>query len=153
MKLSSLAAAACVLLAAAPPVAAQATVSGIRNLAFGPVIRGVATHVFPNDAVKSGQFRFITAIGNQVRLQFTLPNRLNGPSGATMPISFSTTDGIAVGTGATSVPVTFNPNTSQTFNIVSSTTINVFIGGTVTPAAAQAIGSYTNTITFTLTVL
>jgi hypothetical protein len=140
----------CVLLAAAPPAAAQITVTGIRNLAFGPVIRGVATHVLPSDAVKSGQFQFVTAIGNRVRLQFTLPTRLNGPAGATMPISFGTTDGIAVGKAA---PVTFNPNTAQTFSIVSSTTINVFIGGTVTPAAAQALGAYTNTITLTVTVL
>jgi hypothetical protein len=150
MRMSSLAA-ACALLAAASPATAQVTVSGIRNLAFGPVIRGVATHVLPSDAVKSGQFRFVTAIGNQVRLQFTLPNRLNGP--ANLPISFSTTDAIALGSGPASVPVTFNPNAAQTFNIVSSTTINVFLGGTVTPAAGQALGAYTNTITFTVTVL
>ncbi len=152
MRLSSLAA-ACALLASASPAAAQVTVSGIRNLAFGGVIRGVATHVFPNDAVKSGQFRFVTAIGNTVRLQFTLPNRLNGPAGARLTIGFSTTDGIAVGSAPSSVPVTFNPNAAQTFNIVTSTTINVFLGGTVTPTAAQAFGSYTNTITLTVTVM
>ncbi len=152
MKFFSLVA-ACALLTAAPPAAAQITVSGIRNLAFGPVIRGVATHVFPNDAVKSGQFQFVTAIGNRVRVQFTLPNRLNGPAGARMPISFSTTDAIAVGSAPSSIPVTFNPNTAQTFNIVTSTTINVFIGATATPAAAQALGAYANTITLTVTVL
>ena len=152
MRFSSFAA-ACALLTAASPAAAQITVSGIRNLAFGPVIRGVATHVFPNNPVKSGQFRFVTAIGNRVRVQFTLPNRLNGPAGATMPISFSTTDAIAVGTAAISVPVTFNPKGARVFVIVTSTTINVFIGGTVTPAAAQALGAYTNTITLTVTVL
>ena len=144
---------ACALLAAARPAAAQITVSGIRNLAFGPVIRGVATHVFPNDPVKSGQFRFVTAIGNRVRLRFTLPTRLNGPAGARLPISFGTADGIAVGNAPSSVPVTFNPNVAQTFVIVSSTTINVFIGGTVTPAATQALGAYTNTITLTVTIL
>ena len=149
MRLSPLAA-ACALLAAASPATAQITVAGVRNLAFGPVIRGVATHVAPTDAVKSGQFRFVTAIGNRVRVQFTLPNRLNGPAGATMPISFSTTDAFAVGSAA---PVTFNPNNAQTFTIVSSTTINVFIGGTVSPAAAQTLGAYTNTITLTVTVL
>jgi hypothetical protein len=51
------------------------------------------------------------------------------------------------------VPVSFDPNASQTFNIVTSTTINVFLGGTVTPAANQATGDYTNTITLTVTVL
>lgn len=152
MRLSSYAA-TCALMAIASPAAAQATVSGIRNLAFGPVIRGVATRVPPSDAVKSGQFRFVTPIGSQVRLQFTLPSRLDGPSGARLPISFGTTDAIALGSGATSVPVTFNPNTSATFTVVSSTTINVFLGGTVTPAAAQALGAYTGTITFTVTVL
>lgn len=152
MRLSSLAA-ACALLATATPAAAQITVTGVRNLAFAPVIRGVATHVFPNDAVKSGQFRFVTAIGNDIRIRFTLPTRLNGPSGATLPISFSSTDAIAQGTGPTSVPVTFNPNTTSTFTVVTSTTINVFLGGTVSPAANQALGNYTNTITLTVTVL
>ena len=88
-----------------------------------------------------------------MRFRFTLPTRLNGPSGATMPISFGTTDAIAIGQGPTSVPVTFNPNQQQTFQIVSSTTIFVFIGGRVTPAANQRQGNYTNTITFTVTVL
>jgi hypothetical protein len=146
-------AAACVLSAAARPAAAQVTVSGIRELDFGPVIRGVPMHVLPSDAVKSGQIRFVTAIGNTVRLQFTLPTRLNGPSSARLPISFGSTDGIAMGSASSSVPVTFNPNNSQTFNIVTSTTINVFLGATVSPAANQATGDYTNTITLTVTVL
>ena len=51
------------------------------------------------------------------------------------------------------MPVTFNPNTAQNFTIVTSTTINVFIGGTVTPAANQTLGAYTNTITLTVTIL
>ena len=58
-----------------------------------------------------------------------------------------------MGSAPSSVPVTFNPNAAQTFNIVTSTTINVFLGGTVTPTAAQAFGSYTNTITLTVTVM
>jgi hypothetical protein len=146
--------AACVLLAgAAQPAAAQITVSRVRDLNFGPVIRGLATHVGPSDPVKSGEFRFTVAIGAQVRLQFTLPNRLNGPAGATVPITFNATDGIATGTAPTSIPVTFDPRVAQTFNIVTSTTILVFIGATVTPTAAQALGTYTNTITLTVTLL
>jgi hypothetical protein len=152
MKLLSLAV-ACAMLFAAPPAAAQITVTGIRNLAFGGVVRGVPSSVPPSHAVKSGQFRFVTAIGNTVRLQFTLPTRLNGPSGGRLNISFSATDAFALGSGGTSVPVTFNPNNAQTFNIVSSNTINVFIGGTVSPAANQTLGAYTNTITLTVTVM
>jgi hypothetical protein len=146
-------AALALLAAAARPAAAQVTVSRIRDLDFGPVIRGIATHVGPSDPVKSGEFQFTAAIGSRVRVRFTLPNRLNGPAGATMPISFGTTDAIATGTAPSSVPVTFNPNVAQTFNIVTSTVILVFIGGTVTPAGGQALGTYTNTITLTITLL
>jgi len=145
--------AALTLLAAAQPAAAQVTVSRIRDLNFGPVIRGIATHVGPSDPVKSGEFQFTVAIGSQVRVQFTLPNRLNGPAGANMPITFNGTDAIATGTAPISVPVTFDPKVAQTFNIVTSSTILVFIGGTVTPTAGQALGTYTNTITLTITKL
>lgn len=141
------------LLAASRGASAQLTVSGLRNLAFGPVIQGVASSVSPNDPVKSGQFEFIVPIGSRVRLQFTLPTRLNGPSGGRLTISFGTTDAVALGQGPTSVPVTFNPNTTQTFNIVSSNRIWVFLGGRVTPTAGQTTGAYTNTVTFTVTVL
>ena len=145
--------AAAALLAVTRPAAAQITVSPIRNLAFGPVIVGVPTRIGPSHPIRSGQFRLTAPLLLRVRFRFTLPNRLNGPLGATMPISFSNSDAIAVGTASSSVPVTFDPKVAQTFQIVSSTTINVFIGGTVTPAGNQRQGNYTNTITFTVTIL
>jgi len=141
-------------LAALPrSVEAQATVSPIRNLTFGPVIQGIPKHILPNDATRSGEFQFIATLNDNIRIAFTLPTRLNGPTGATMPIAFSTTDGIAQGTGPTSVPVTFNPNVSNQFQLVSSNRILVYVGGTVSPAANQRVGSYTATVTMTITIL
>lgn len=132
---------------------AQATVSPIRNLTFGPVIQGIPKHILPSDATRSGELQFIATLNDNIRIAFTLPTRLNGPTGATMPIAFSTTDGIAQGTGPTSVPVTFNPNVSSQFQLVSSNRILVYIGGTVSPAANQRTGAYTATITMTITIL
>jgi hypothetical protein len=140
-------------LAVTRSAAAQISVTRIRDLAFGPVIVGVPTSIPPSHPTRSGQFRLAAPLFTNVRFRFTLPTRLNGPSGARMPISFSSTDAIAIGQGPTSVPVTFNPNQQQTFQIVSSTTIFVFIGGRVTPAGNQRQGNYTGTITFTVTVL
>lgn len=151
MRLSSLAA-GCVLLATVTPAAAQVTVSGVRNLAFGAVITGIATHVLPSDAVKSGKFQVQSSNGNRVRLQFTLPNRLNGPAGATMPISFGTTDAITTGNAGNNNPITFDPNNSQSVQVVPSTPMVVFLGGTVSPAANQAVGAYANTITLIVTL-
>lgn len=140
-------------LALARSANAQATVSPLRDLTFGPVIQGIPKHILPSDATRSGNFQFIAPLNSNIRLSFTLPNRLNGPTGATMPIAFSTTDGIAQGTGPTSVPVTFNPNVSSQFQLVSSNRILVYIGGTVSPAANQRTGAYTATITMTITIL
>jgi hypothetical protein len=151
MRLSSLAV-GCALLATASPATAQVTVSGVRNLAFGAVMRGVASQVLPSDAVKSGKFQLQSTNGNRVRLQFTLPNQLNGPAGTTLTISFGATDATATGNAGNSNLVTFNPNTPQNLTIVPSTAIVVFLGGTVSPAANQAVGAYANTITITVTL-
>jgi hypothetical protein len=151
MRLSALVG-ACALLATATPATAQVTVSGVRDLAFGSVIRGIATQVLPSDAVKSGRFQVQSTNGTRVRLQFTLPNRLNGPAGATMPLSFAATDGLLSGNAGNNNPVVFNPSNSQTVQVVPSTPINVFLGGTVSPPANQAFGAYANTITLTVTV-
>jgi hypothetical protein len=151
MRLSALAG-ACALLAMATPATAQVTATGVRDLAFGAVIKGIATHVLPGDAVKSGRFQVQSNNGTRVRLQFTLPNSLNGAAGATMPISFGAGDAVLSGNAGNNNPVTFNPNNSQTVQVVPSSPIIVLLGGTVTPAANQAVGAYANTITLTVTV-
>lgn len=139
-------------LLATVPAAAQISVVPIRDLAFGPVIVGVASNVPPSHPTRSGQLQFTAPPMTRVRLRFTLPNRLDGPGGATLPIGFSNDDAIAVGTAPNSVPRTLNPKASSVF-VIPSPTMNVWIGGTVTPAGNQPQGSYTGTITFTVTVL
>ncbi len=143
------------LIALAPPrtAAAQTMVQGVRDLDFGVVIQGVAKQVLPSDPINSGQFYFRTpGIGSRVRVQFTLPAQLNGPAGATMPITFGATDAIAKGTAASSIPVTFDPRATASFTMTTSADANVWLGGRVTPAAAQRVGSYTNTVTLTITI-
>ena len=134
-------------------LSAQATVSPLRTLTFGPVIQGIPKHILPTDAIRSGEFQFIAPLTSNIRIAFTLPNHLNGPAGATMPISFGTTDGVAQGTAPTSQPATFNPNVSNQYQLVTSNRILVFIGGTVSPITTQRTGSYTATITMTITIL
>ncbi|MEO8634408.1 MAG: hypothetical protein ABI587_03925 [Gemmatimonadales bacterium] len=143
----------CLALATATrPLAAQSTVTGIRNLDFGPVIRGVPSSVSPNDPIRSGRFYVKHIINRQVQVQFTLPTRLNRVAGGgNMPITFATTDAVAKGTAPTSNPVTFNPNTTITFTLTSSADFFINLGGRVSPAAGQATGAYAGTITLTCT--
>lgn len=132
--------------------AAAQTVTGVRDLNFGIVIRGVQTTVAPNDAIKSGRFYVRHAIGRQVQVRFTLPTTLaRVAGGGTLPITFSATDAIAQGTAGNSVPLTFNPNNTQTFNLVTSADFYINLGGRVSPAAGQATGAYRGTVTLTCT--
>lgn len=139
-------------LLAAAPLAGQSTVTGIRDLAFGVVIRGVQTTVAPSDPVKSGRFYVRHRLNRQVRLQFTLPTQLaRVGGGGNLPITFPNNSAIAQGTAGSSVPVTFNPNVAQTFNLVTSADFFVNLGGRVSPAANQATGNYRGTVTLTVT--
>lgn len=140
------------LLALTSPARAQLTVTPLRDLAFGWVVPNVAKHILPSDPVRSAQWEFLVPIGSQVRLQFSLPNRLNSGNNR-LNISFGASDGIATGTAPSSVPVTFDPRTAQTFNIVTSDRIWVFLGGTVSPTRNQRAGVYRNTVTLIVTVL
>jgi hypothetical protein len=141
-----------VLLTAVRPLAGQSLVTGLRDLAFGAVIRGVQTTVAPSDPIRSGRFYVRHQLNRQVRLSFTLPTQLaRAGGGGNLPISFSTTDAIAQGTAPSSTPVTFNPNNPITFTLVTSADFYVNLGGRVSPAANQATGNYSGTVTLTCT--
>lgn len=132
---------------------AQLQVTGVRNLAFGPVIQGVPNTVAANEAVRSGEFEVIATLGNRLRVRFTLPNRLNGPAGATLNLSFSNSDGLALETGPGATPQTFNPHGNRTFTLVTGNRLLLFLGGQVSPTANQTTGAYTNTVTLTVTII
>lgn len=140
------------LTVSATAASAQSSVTGVRDLDFGVVIRGVQTTVAPNDPIRSGRFYVRHRLNRQVQVRFTLPTRLTRVGGGgNLNISFAATDAIAQGTAGSSVPVTFNPNNTQTFTLVSSADFYVNLGGRVSPAANQATGDYAGTVTLTCT--
>lgn len=136
---------------ASSSLAAQTACTGVRNLAFGPVIRGVQVTVAPSDPIRSGRFYIRHVLNRTVRVAFTLPTRLTRTGGGNLPITFTTTSGIAQGTGPSSVPVPFDPNTAITFSLVTSNDFYVNLGGRVSPAANQTTGNYTAPIVLTCT--
>jgi hypothetical protein len=142
------------VIAASQPLMGQVQVIGIRDLAFGAVIRGVQTSVSPSDPIRSGQFYLNYSAGGRVRLRFTLPSTLaRVGGGATMPISFKNGDAIIQGTAPGSPASSFNPGAvSNEFLLLPNPDANVWIGGRVSPAAAQASGTYVGTIVLSVTV-
>ena len=138
-------------LAAAPSAAAQISVSPIRDLAFGPVIVGIPSPVGPSHPTRSGQFRITAPVNTKVQVRFTLPSQLAGPAGAQLPINFSSNDAMAMGGWPGATPDLFNPKATRNLQFTGGTIYNVFIGGTVSPAANQRQGNYAATITLTVT--
>lgn len=137
------------LLAAPRPAHAQ-TVVGTQNLGFGNVIPGVPTTVLKTSAANSGQFR-ITGAGlfRSVTVRFTLPTVMNGPLGATMPITFGNTDAGISWQGTIGSQTTFDPNAPFTY-ILWLGSGTVYLGGRVNPSPTQQGGNYTGTITLTV---
>jgi hypothetical protein len=144
---------AAVLLGWPSPARAQLLATGIRNLAFGAVIPGVMTTVAPSDPVNSGEYEIQASLGTRLRLDFTLPTQLTGPSGATMPINFQNNDALLIETGPGAVSQNQNPKSMKPYTMTYGNRLLLFLGGAVTPAANQATGSYANTVSLTVTIM
>lgn len=141
-----------IALLCAAPLAAQVQVNRVDDIRFGNVLGGVANTVLRTDPVRAGRFDVITPPGVVINGQFVLPAVMNGPLGATMPISFAgTTAGYSDAQVITS-QIGFNPQFGGTVTATDGRA-SVFMGATITPAVGQAPGSYTATITLIVVVM
>lgn len=133
-------------------VEANITVNTGNPLDFGTLAAGANSTINVGDAA-AGTFN-ITGNGGQVDLGFTFLNggNLVGP-GTDIPITF---DGSSAAWGEESNDQsnTFDPTVGATTSALSAATDNtiyVFIGGSITAAANQTAGSYSEEITLTAT--
>lgn len=141
-----------VALLCAAPLAAQAQVTRVDDIRFGNVLGGVANTVLRTDPARAGRFDVITPPNVWLNGQFVLPAVMNGPAGATMPISFAGTTAGYSDAQAIGSQVGFNPQLGGTVRATDGRA-SVFMGATVTPAVGQAPGSYTATITLIVVIL
>jgi hypothetical protein len=140
-------------LVAARPLAAQFSVVGTRDLAFGSVIPGVTTLVGPMDPVRSGVFDITANQGTRLRLDFTLPTRLVSGGGAQLTINFANGDAILLETGPGSIPNSQNPKSMKPYTMTNGNRVLLYLGGNVTPTGTQATGVYTASVMLTVTIL
>ena len=135
------------LVAVTAPLAGQNQVTGIRDLDFGVVIRGVQTAIAPSDPIYSGRFYVNYRRNRDVQLQFILPTSLaRVAGGGSLAISFGPADAIAQGTSKPSQPVVFDPNVPQLMHLQTSGDFYINLGGRVSPTAVQPSGAYSGTI-------
>lgn len=122
------------------------SVAGTRDLDFGNVFPGVAKSIGVA-AATSGQFQLGGQVSANVNLSFTLPTDLVS-AGNNLPIGSWT--GCTSATNTTAGCTSFTPSGSATASAFSGAgALWVFVGATVTPAAAQPAGNYAGTVTLT----
>jgi hypothetical protein len=125
-------------------------VTGVRDLQFGTVIPGLPAQILRTDAANSGQYSLTGDKNTAVQLQFTLPTAMNGPSGATMPLSFGASDAGFSPSETVTSQVGFDPRVPFVGTLSNNGRAAVFLGGQALPAGGQQSGTYTATITLTV---
>ena len=135
-------------ISATATVQSPITVTGAQNLAFGNVFPGVAKTVAYSDATNAGRFDVTGQGSAAVTYSFTLPTNLTS-SGNNLPIASwtgylntanSTAGGSAITPSATPAGATLSAGGA----------LYVFVGATVTPPSNLPAGSYTGTVTLTV---
>jgi hypothetical protein len=125
------------------------TVTGAVPLDFGNVTPGVAKTIAVTQA-GAGRFNVTNQANSNLSLTFVLP--INLTSGANnLPIGTWTGHHNFVNSPSTGT--NFTPSAAATnipANVANVGNLYVFVGGTVTPAAAQAAGTYTGTVGMTV---
>ena len=131
------------------------TVSTLRDLDFGSVIKGVATTVAPT-AVTAGEWEVLGSPNAFVVISFTLPTQLTNIQalpGSTMPIAFNATS--AIWRRATNNPAggtTFNPAGGAVGRLgpPPNPSLYIWLGGTVNPALTAKPGIYQGNVIVSL---
>jgi hypothetical protein len=145
------------------------TGTGSRALQFGLIVPGTTTVTVLPRTSAGGEFR-ITGVKSRksVDISFTLPTRLNGPAGSSIPLSFNGNfAGLceidASGACVVASFVTWNPVTTPTFRdtptryqpgrkVYAFDAYQVYLGGTASPSTTQRQGTYTASVGVLLVV-
>ena len=131
-------------------VVAALSVQAQQNLAFGNVFPGLVDAV-PYTNANAALIEFGGANGAEVTLQFgALPTDLNS-GGNLLPIAFSATDAAHNTVNNRATATSFDPTVLQTVNLSGSGSLWAYLGGTVTPAAAQVAGVYSAALSLVAT--
>jgi hypothetical protein len=137
------------LLAAAPLRAQSLQVSGTQPLRFGTMIQGIDRIAARTDPAAAAEFRIQSTGNRQVQLSFTLPSSMAGPGGARLPVVFGPTDAGFSRSRNIGNQLAFDPRVPYVGQLQGGRA-NVYLGATARPAANQASGNYTATVTLTV---
>jgi hypothetical protein len=123
---------------------------GARSLTFGTLLPGIPQPISRTDPLRSGQFDVTGRRFSTVQFTLSLPAVMNGPAGATLPLSFGSNDAGYSVSQSVAAQVGFDPRGPFLATLSSNGRGSVFLGGTAQPTPSQRPGSYSATVTLTV---
>jgi hypothetical protein len=136
--------AAIALVLVVPTVHAQASlrVNVVRSLAFDRLAPGMPSLTKGSVPTDTGVFEVLGPPGTPIELWFTLPAAFDGPSGATLPLTFDPSSASFSAAQSTADRIPFDPRLRQQFRIPPNGRMLVFLAGRVLVGADQKPGNY-----------
>lgn len=130
----------------------QISIAPVAQLQFGDVMPGAVRTVDPSVSVEAGKFEILGARRAEFTLTMTLPSVLRaGPGPYAIPIAFGPAAGCHYPRDRQNQCTLWDPATVLTARIrptpPPTNTFYVWLGGTVTPDAAQMPGVYSGIVT------
>lgn len=128
----------------APAAFAQTSlrVNVVRSLAFDRLAPGMPSLTKGSVPTDTGVFEVLGPPGTPIELWFTLPAAFDGPSGATLPLTFDPSSASFSAAQSTADRIPFDPRLRQQFRIPPSGRMLVFLAGRVLVGADQKPGNY-----------
>ena len=144
-------------ISATATVLASAEVTGVSDLEFGEVTIGLPKAILP---FETGSGHFTLRTNASATIEFTFPENLIAEVGGqsrSLPISF---DGDYVringqNNAGEEIFELYNPEENETYDLTTGTfdhanEFDIYVGGSVDPAANQAAGVYSGAITLSV---
>lgn len=125
------------------------TVTGAQNLNFQSVFPGVAKTVAYTDAANAGRFNVAGQASTPVTYSFTLPANLTS-AGQNLPIASWTGYVNTIASSAAGGSAITPSASSAGATLSAAGTLFFYVGATVTPPNNLPAGSYTGTVTLTV---
>lgn len=124
-----------------------------QDLTFGQLLAGVPTTVFPGDGLNAGQIRISGRRNTEVLVSFFFPQGLTGPGGASVPLTFGPGSAGYSPTRSIGNQIPFDPTAATPLRLPGNGQGLIYLGGTATPPHTVPAGSYTGTVTLTISYL
>lgn len=144
------------LLATASPLEGQGRPTRVRpqqDLAFGELLAGIPTTVLPTEGQNAGQIRISGQRNTEILLSFFFPAGLTGPGGGSVPLSFGPGSAGYSANRSITDQVLFDPSGPAVIRLPRNGQGMIYLGGTASPPSSINAGSYSGTITLTISYL